>query len=188
MKSKKRYFRLMVVTAVVVLLAGIGFAGDLNPPDPDPGPTMKTLDEIPPSWHQILPAADRFVDVMSGEAVLDKETGLVWAKNANLDGGKDWQSALYYCRHIEIGNRKGWRLPTAEELATLINMSLPMPRVHTEAFDNVQTEFYWTTTHDDWDDVSAWYVDMNTGAVSMSSKDNSHYIWPVRGSVCGNTR
>lgn len=37
-------------------------------------------DGIPPSWHKIIPAAQRFVLVMGGAAVLDKETGLVWEK------------------------------------------------------------------------------------------------------------
>ena len=35
-----------------------------------------------PTWHQILPAADRFKLVMnSNAAVLDRETGLVWEKS-----------------------------------------------------------------------------------------------------------
>ena len=84
MKKKK----LMVV--LVIFMAFIATAlflpnnlrcGSLEPTAP-PGPTMKTLDEIPPTWSQILPASERFVLVMGDEAVLDKETGLVWAKNA----------------------------------------------------------------------------------------------------------
>ena len=34
-----------------------------------------------PTWHQILPAAQRFVMVMNNQAVLDRETGLVWEKS-----------------------------------------------------------------------------------------------------------
>ncbi len=181
MKARKRMAWAMVLVAGCMLIAGITLAGDLNPPYLDPGPTMKTLDEIPPSWHQIIPPEERFMIVMNDEAVLDKETGLVWAKNANLGGERDWRAAVYYCRRIEISDRKGWRLPTAQELATLIDTSLSMPRVHIEAFENVQLEFYWTITHDDWDDVTAWIVDMESGSVSMSSKENLHYVWPVRG-------
>ena len=32
---------------------------------------MKSLDQIPPSWDQVLPAAERFKLVMGGVAVLD---------------------------------------------------------------------------------------------------------------------
>jgi len=35
------------------------------------------VDRIPPAWSQTLPAAQRFMLVMGGAAVLDKETGLV---------------------------------------------------------------------------------------------------------------
>ncbi len=61
------------------LLTGSLLAGTLEPPGSvddalgDPVPTTQTQ----PSWDQVLPASERFVLVMGGAAVLDKETGLV---------------------------------------------------------------------------------------------------------------
>ncbi|MBC8232956.1 DUF1566 domain-containing protein [bacterium] len=111
-----------VSAAIALFLPRLIGAGDMEPTAP-PGPTMKTLDEIPPTWSQILPAPERFVLVMGGEAVLDKETGLTWAKDANLAGTKTWQTAINYCFNLSLGGRKGWRLPTIEELASLVDTS-----------------------------------------------------------------
>lgn len=77
-----------------------------------------------PSWHQILPAAERFVLVMNNnEAVLDKETGLVWEKSPSTST-HFWNSAIYLCASLDVGGRKGWHLPTVEQLASLVDTSV----------------------------------------------------------------
>ena len=54
---------------------------------------------------------------MGSEAVLDKQTGLAWARNADIAGKKmSWKDAKKFCQDIEIGNRKGWRLPTKKQM------------------------------------------------------------------------
>ena len=92
-------------------------AGELEPPTGPPGPTMKTLDEIPPTWSQVLPASERFELVMGGQAVLDKETGLVWEQSPDgtfyLPGTIALEGS---CTAKTVGGRKGWRAPTTEEL------------------------------------------------------------------------
>jgi len=94
---RKRNIGVVVSIFMAVVLAlflpGIGFSGSLEPtpdatdPSGNPVPTMKTLDEVLPAWSQKLRADDgpngdkcnssRFKCVLDGEAVLDKETGLV---------------------------------------------------------------------------------------------------------------
>ena len=70
----------IAILTAVLFMPGMVKAGNLEP-SAGPGSTMKTLDEIPPTWSQKLPAAQRFTIVLDGEAVLDKETGLVWEKS-----------------------------------------------------------------------------------------------------------
>src|SRR5262245_16126723 len=88
------------------------------------------------SWSEVI-LANRFVVLNSfnGEAVLDNETGLVWEQSpgdtdrdgdVDQDDALDWYSALSHCYKKAVGgriNRKGWRLPTIEELASLVDTS-----------------------------------------------------------------
>lgn len=143
----------------VTTFAGMVFGGDLDPPGP-PGPTMKTLDEIPPSWHQKLAANDgapgpnppagcnssRFRCVLDDEAVLDLETGLVWDRSPDI-GTLSWSSAVAGCILREVGGRKGWRLPTVQELATIVDTTQASPALPSgHPFINVQNASYWTAT------------------------------------------
>ena len=187
--KKQRKSILVLAVMVVFVAAGLFFpgmigAGDLEP-SAAPGPTMKTLDQIPPTWSQILPAAERFELVMGDEAVLDKETGLVWARNANLfNGTRTWQQAINYCRNLSIADRKGWRLPTVEELSSLVDSTQTNPSLpdgYVSFFDNVQSFFYWSSTTYEGDSTYAWLVDMTTGNVHYYDKTGYDYVWPVRG-------
>ena len=172
---------IMVFVAACLFLPGLIGAGDLEP-GAAPGPTMKTLDQIPPTWSRILPVAERFELVMGDAAVLDKETGLVWAQNANILGGRTWQSALEFSRNLSIADRKGWRLPTVEELASLIDstqMNPSLPAGH--PFINVQSSIYWSSNTNDIISTRAWAVDMGMRIVSHFSKTSPGYAWQVRG-------
>jgi hypothetical protein len=185
-KQRKSIFVLAVLVTLLgsnLFLPGLIIAGDLEPSAP-PGPTMKTLNEIPPTWSQILPAAERFELVMGDEAVLDKETGLVWTKNANIAGYKNWQDAINNCRNLDTGNRKGWRLPTVEELATLVDPTQSNPALPAgHPFDNVVLAYYWAITTYQPDTARAWTVDMSDGSIynTLHKTLSTAPFWPVRG-------
>jgi hypothetical protein len=117
------------------------------------------------------------------DLVLDKETGLIWAKDANLaDGTRTWEEAVTYCRNRNIGNRKGWRLPTVEELASLVDPTQSYPVLPSgHPFENVQCYNYWSSTPYEADTASAWIVYMFNGHVYYGAKSGSYFVWPVRG-------
>ncbi len=173
---------MILAVAVLFLIPTSVMAGNLEPSEA-PGPTMKTLDEIPPSWHQILPADKRFVLAMNDEAVLDKETGLVWARNANLFGEKSWHIAQSDCCNVIIGGRKGWRIPTIDELTSLVDTTQSAPALPSgHPFINVQSDGYWSGTSNVNDTDRGWSVLMNTGfATEYGVKTGLNYVWPVRG-------
>ena len=184
--QRKSILVLAVVVAFVaagLFLPGLIGAGDLEP-SAAPGPTMRTLDEIPPTWSRILPAAERFELVMGDEAVLDKETGLVWAQNANLyNGTRDWQQAINYCRNLSIADRKGWRLPTVEELSSLIETGHGNPAIpYGHPFSNVVGSMYWSsTTNEGGSTLAAAVLTVDGRMVYYNKTGNYYYVWPVRG-------
>ena len=113
-----------------------------------------------PSWDQQLPASTRFIILSNwaSAAVLDRETGLVWEKSPGDVSGDgvvnntdriNWQDAQNHCNEKTVGGRIGWRLPTIQELASLVDPTvssgLNLPTGH--PFTNVQsTSFYWSAT------------------------------------------
>ena len=161
-------------------------SGDLDPTSV-PLPTMKTLNEIPPSWHQKLAADDglfgascnssRFRCVLDDEAVLDLETGLVWDRSPG-DGQTQWSTAFNICSSGEVGGRLGWRLPTASELATLVDTIQSNPALPSgHPFINVQNASYWTATTVADNGAFARRVRFDTGLTSFINKDLSLLHW-----------
>jgi hypothetical protein len=73
-----------------------------------------------PSWDQKL-TTNRFVILANwnSEAVLDRETGLVWEKKPK-DFLADLSFSALSCHLTSTGGRRGWRLPRAEELSSLL--------------------------------------------------------------------
>ena len=54
-------------------------------------------------------------------AVLDRETGLVWERSPSMEL-TTWHVAHVRCNEfVTLGSRLGWRLPTVNELASLVD-------------------------------------------------------------------
>ena len=177
--------------ALALLLPCLSIAGSLEPSDP-PGPTMYTLEEIfkaatpLPTGFELWANNTRFAVSNSDDVVLDRATGLMWTRDANLGGQKNWQDAVNYCESLQAGRlyalATDWRLPSIEELTSL---SEPFLSTHNPAlpaghpFENVQSYSYWSATT--YSDSGAWLVDMSSGFVCDYGKSFGLYVWCVRG-------
>ncbi len=73
-----------------------------------------------PSWDQKL-TSNRFVVLANWDsnAVLDRETGLVWTRNVNSNA--ILADAFDNCAWSATGGRRGWRLPTLNEMQTIVD-------------------------------------------------------------------
>jgi len=144
--------------------------------------------------------------------VTDNLTGLIWLKNANCTetlGGIDptassnkltWANALTWiaalgnggCGLSDSSNVGDWRLPSVNELQSLVHYGFFSPAVPNTAgtakwttdgqpFSSVQASYYWSSTTDASNATSAWYVSLVNGLVYTRGKNRTNYVWPVRG-------
>jgi hypothetical protein len=110
-----------------------------------------------PSWDQKIACSSpatcpRFVVLAdwNHQAVLDRETGLVWERTPGGpgDGTEDWGNAYGSCIQKRVANRMGWRLPSLQELQSLLDTNVQtngLPAGH--PFFNISTtELYWSAT------------------------------------------
>jgi len=175
-----------VVAAMVLLMAGNAFTA---PPNKPSGPGLPTPTQ---NWDTVLPADERFtvLGAFNSQAVRDNETGLVWERSPSTTP-MIWYDAVSTCWQNDSGNRKGWRLPTIEELSSLVDPSVasPGPKLPPgHPFQNVQNggleNEYWSTTtgvRNPPDTSQAWVVRFHNGTTGDSGKSGSGFRWCVRG-------
>jgi hypothetical protein len=140
-----------------------------------------------PAWDQSLPVATRFVVLTNwgSQAVLDKETGLVWERSPSLTLST-WHQARLACTGRTTGNRRGWRLPSIPELTSLVDPSVAppgptLPLGH--PFPTVQSAFYWSASTVAVGSSGAWGVGFDGGGVFSVSKAFATHAWCVRGGM-----
>ncbi len=146
-------------------------------------------------WDRHIDNPNRFhvLAGFGGNAVLDRETDLVWERAPDTIQF-EWLQAQALCNLKNVGNRKGWRLPTVQELASLVDPTVPSPgptlpsghpfqniRVTPDPSVSPSASAYWSATSSSVDSTAAWDVEFQTGVVANTSKSVFHYVWCVRG-------
>ncbi len=140
----------------------------------------------------------RFTDNSDG-TVTDNLTGLIWLKNANCFGTRQWATALADANTLAPGNcgltdgsvAGSWRLPNLQELLSLIDYEFFSPALSNaagtakwtegDAFSGVQSDHYWSSTSYAPTGNLAWFAQLNVGGFSQDGKAGAHFVWPVRG-------
>jgi len=149
-----------------------------------------------PSWDQklqcdTLATCPRFVVLSNwnNEAVLDRETGLVWEQNPDVSVPESWTGAnhritLSGCLGRVTGGRVGWRLPRIEELASLtipglLAFSQVLPTGH--PFGSNASGTFWSATTSVFDSSFAEVSTIGpTGGFGGRTKTELHQVWCVR--------
>lgn len=133
------------------------------------------------SWDKRIDNPKKRFKVLSSfddEAVLDKETQLVWHRFPDTSGSFTWGQALSGCWGSQFGGRLGWRLATIVELHSLIDRSqLPaLPAGHPFVF-NPPASDVWSSTTTPGNPVTAVTIDINSGFLGGVQKDGVTKLW-----------
>ena len=122
---------------------------------------------------------------VDGLVVLDRLTGLVWPRNANLgEFPMTWAESLDFVARMNQEQALGagdWRLPNRRELRSLISYQAKKPALpEGHPFRDVVLNWYWTSTSAAINPAYAWYVHMEGARMFYGRKDQYYLTWPVR--------
>lgn len=126
-----------------------------------------------------VPTLERFT--LSGAQVIDKRTGLVWAR---CSVGQTWDGSTCtgsptYLRHEEAmilaEQTNGWRLPNVKELASIVSRPC-IPAIDDLAFPATPLGGTWTSTPNPTPtSISAWTVEFLDGSVYRSHQSRAGF-------------
>jgi hypothetical protein len=130
------------------------------------------------------------------DLVVDKETGLVWER-APSTAFMDWYTAIHEARKKEVGGRMAFRLPTVEELSSLIFIAAGAETSLDEGHPFIVPQppdpprYYWSETAGstaEAPELSLAYGVKYYGegpALSLMEVPTLNSVWVVRGETCG---
>ncbi len=119
---------------------------------------------------------------IGSDIVLDKVTGLMWQKtDDNIQ--RDWYNASNYCQSLKppaISDWSDWRLPSVDELMSIVNYGLYEPAISAVAFPVPKLLRYWSALTYASNSANAWSVHFRYGVVDFISKSTSLHVRCVR--------
>ncbi len=115
------------------------------------------------------------------EIVTDNITKLQWQDDEIVKTVKvNWATATTTtCQNLTLGGYSDWRLPSIEELESIVNYGAFAPAKYSE-FLNMSYNNYWSSHSDVEDSIFAWYVNFYEGNNTLTFKSDSSYIRCVR--------
>jgi hypothetical protein len=127
--------------------------------------------------------------IVSADTVTDNDLNIVWQRVvpssfAGCSAGVacTWLEANNYCNNLVLAGSSSWRLPSLDELQSILVGSVA-PMVDMTLFPNTPAEYYWTsTTYDNGDPTvfGLWVISFATGTSTVKSDARVYYVRCVR--------
>lgn len=93
--------------------------------------------------------------------ITDTVTGLIWQE---LDGGEmKIENAIIYCDTLNLAGYSNWRLPTAQESFSILNMQNVNPAINATYFPNSGADYWWTAERQANDSNKIWCTNAGGG-------------------------
>lgn len=93
---------------------------------------------------------------------------------------QDWPSALKTCVNLTLAGRT-WRLPSVNELSSLVDKSKLSPSIDTAVFPATVPAYYWSSTTYIVSVTDAWAANFNGGYSINAIKTGNSYVRCVSG-------
>jgi len=118
---------------------------------------------------------------ISQNSVCDALTGLVWYRGSDFtDRLFTWSESFTAVKELEKSSGRPWRVPTINELESLVDVSCfgpALPAGHPFAVD---MNGFWSSTTSGYEKDWSFVLYMDKGAVGVGYKQNrDFYVWPV---------
>ncbi|MCW5206631.1 DUF1566 domain-containing protein [Desulfobulbus sp. F5] len=177
----------------------------LLPPVPSSSEKAEPLPEKPSqnASPQRGRTIGQYIDHGDG-TITDTKTGLMWKRCAEgLSGvtceeGKlenyKWDDAVKRFKDVEYAGYSYWRLPTIDELKTLVycskgkkkdshhcNEGSEQPTINQQAFPNTEATQFWSGSPYAGYSIGAWYVNFYNGYSLIYDRDYPYAVRLVRG-------
>ncbi|RLA70684.1 MAG: hypothetical protein DRG09_02485 [Epsilonproteobacteria bacterium] len=113
--------------------------------------------------------------------VKDPTTNLIWEDTTHTSEDKiTFDEAKTYCETLKITEVSGWRLPTLNELLTIVDYTRADPAILKE-FNHVKSgTVYWASTPYVRSRDEFWGVDFKDGTTDGTSRNYSRYVRCVK--------
>ncbi len=117
--------------------------------------------------------------VVQEDVVHDRTTGLMWTRKNVGSKRLTWSDAKTACAAVREGGFEDWRLPTIQELLSLLDYSRRQPAIDS-AFE-CESAWYWSATpYSASPSVCAWLVGFSGGGSLYGGQGGEGYVRAVR--------
>lgn len=109
--------------------------------------------------------------------------GQTWSGTTCTGSAQMWNWPQASTTRTTFGGASDWRLPTANELLTILEFAKKQPAIEATIFPAIPTGSFWSASaYGDGSD-NAWVIDFSSGADSPQYKSSSYYTRLVRGTL-----
>ncbi|QGU32585.1 DUF1566 domain-containing protein [Thermochromatium tepidum] len=136
--------------------------------------------------------SSEFVVLEGGAVVRHERTGLEWQRCAlgqswnaesNVCAGRPTSHTWTKAMQLAAKAQDGWRLPTGEELLTIVEKCHDGPAINPQVFPNTPSALFWSSSIDTGGLERAWSVSFFSGQSFRIGKSQNGRVRWVRGTL-----
>ncbi len=116
--------------------------------------------------------------ITQNSEIIDNQTGLIWQRD--VQNNLTYEQALELAERVALETGLAWRVPTVEELSSLLDRTRSFPA---SAFPDMPSDWFWSSTPDVGTADYAWSVDFKSGYVINDCLERQYAVRLVR--TCG---